>query len=284
MLLGAMEGNSIPGMIDPMDALIDFRRAVAQREIRLQPADFHPDVFVHVDQPAGAPRYTYALTEGGDVMAVALLALTEPIEGVPTFQLGYAVIESRRGCGRAQRIAMAATAAVLGRGAMLALDISRIFGSGFAILDRFERDDMLPVVAHVVSIEDLASAPVDQGFKLGIFGRRQLIVRPVRIGKAVSFVAHFELPEMIIEPAHRALDDIVQHLEVGIDWNFDPPPDRGFCIGKRDVQAGDSLGHAALLTAMGLTGATSTAQFHGMSSSQREAGQPEAIFSIVSVI
>ncbi|MFT5331053.1 MAG: hypothetical protein ACI9TB_000513 [Parasphingorhabdus sp.] len=35
------------------------------------------------------------------------------------------------------------TAAVLGRGAMLALDISRIFGSGFAILDRFERDDIL---------------------------------------------------------------------------------------------------------------------------------------------
>jgi hypothetical protein len=98
----------MPGMTDPIDALNDFRRAVAQRELRVQPADFHPDVFVHVDQPAGAPRYTYALIEGGEVTAVALLALTEPIEGVPTFQLGYAVIESRRGCGRAQRIAMAA--------------------------------------------------------------------------------------------------------------------------------------------------------------------------------
>lgn len=98
----------MPGMTDPMDALIYFRRAVAQREIRLQPADFHPDVFLYVDQPAGTPRYTYALVEAGDVTAVALLALTEPIEGVPTFQLGYAVMESHRCCGRAQRIAVAA--------------------------------------------------------------------------------------------------------------------------------------------------------------------------------
>ena len=175
-------------------------------------------------------------------------------------------------------------AAVLGRGAMLALDIARIFGAGFAILERFERDDMLPVVAHVVGIEDLANAPVDQGVEPGVFGRRQRVVRSVRIGQPVSFISHFQLPEVIIEPAHRALDDIVEHLEVGIDWNFDPPPDRGIGIGKRDVQAGDSLGHAALLTAMGLTGATPAAQFHGMSSSQREAGQSLPIFSITSAI
>lgn len=36
------------------------------------------------------------------------LGLNEPIKGVPTFQLGYAVLESRRGGGRAQRIVMAA--------------------------------------------------------------------------------------------------------------------------------------------------------------------------------
>ena len=108
LLLRTMEGNSMPSMTDPMDALIDLRRAVAQKDIRLQPAGFHPDVFVHLDQPANRPRYTYALAEGGDVTAVALLALTEPIEGVPTFQIGYAVMESRRGCGRAQRITMAA--------------------------------------------------------------------------------------------------------------------------------------------------------------------------------
>lgn len=105
---GTMEGNAMPSMTDPMDALIDFRRTYARREIRVQPVDFHSDIFVHVDQPAGVPRYTYALVEGGEVTAVALLALTEPIEGAPAFQLGYAVIKWHRGCGRAQQIAMAA--------------------------------------------------------------------------------------------------------------------------------------------------------------------------------
>ena len=107
-VLEKMEGKSVPRMTDPMDALIDFRRALAQREIGVQKADFHADIFVHVDQPAGSPRYTYALVEGGEVTAIALFALTEPIDGLPTFQLGYAVMESRRGCGRAQRIVMAA--------------------------------------------------------------------------------------------------------------------------------------------------------------------------------
>jgi len=46
-----MERNGMPAMTDPMDALTDFRRAIRQREIHVQPADFHPDVFVHVDQP-----------------------------------------------------------------------------------------------------------------------------------------------------------------------------------------------------------------------------------------
>ena len=40
----------MPAMTDPMDALIDFRRAIAQREVRVEPADVHADVFVHVDR------------------------------------------------------------------------------------------------------------------------------------------------------------------------------------------------------------------------------------------
>lgn len=91
-----------------MDALRDFQRALAAGEICVQRAERHADTIVHVDTPAGAPRYTYALVEGGEVTAVALLALTEPIDGVPTFQLGYAVLEARRGAGRAQRIVAAA--------------------------------------------------------------------------------------------------------------------------------------------------------------------------------
>ena len=46
-------------------------------------------------------------------------------------------------------------AAVFGWGAAFALDIARIFGSGFAIPDRFDGYDMFPVIAHVVGIEEL---------------------------------------------------------------------------------------------------------------------------------
>jgi len=66
-------------------------------------------------------------------------------------------------------------AAVIGRGAMLALDIARIFGSGFAIPDRFDGDDVLPVVAHVVGIEELADIAVEQRLEPGVFGREQEI-------------------------------------------------------------------------------------------------------------
>lgn len=70
---------------------------------------------------------------------------------------------------------------------------------------------------------------------------------------------------MIVEPAHRALDDIVEHLEAGLDRNIDAPPDRRISIGKRDVQAGDNLRHAAMLN-----GTTSAVQFQCMSSTQRD--------------
>ena len=66
---------------------------------------------------------------------------------------------------------------------------------------------------------------------------------------------------------------------LALDGNIDAPPDRGVGIGKRDANPGDGLGHAAMLT-----GAASAVQFQGISSSQREAGHPLAIFSITSAI
>ena len=81
------------------------------------------------------------------------------------------------------------------------------------------------------------------------------------------------------EPAHRTLDDIVEHLEAGIDRVIHPAPDERIGIGKREVQASDDLGHAAMLA-----GAAAAVQFHGMSSSQREAGHPLAIFSMTSAM
>ena len=71
--------------------------------------------------------------------------------------------------------------------------------------------------------------------------------------------------------------DIAKHLEVGIEGDIDHAPDEQIGIGKCDVQASDRLGHATMLT-----GALLTVQFQGMSSSQREAGQPEEIFPMTS--
>ena len=75
------------------------------------------------------------------------------------------------------------------------------------------------------------------------------------------------------------LDDVVEHLQTSIDGHLAPAPDEQVGIGERDVQAGDGLGHAVMLT-----GRLAAVQFHGTSSSQREAGQPLTIFSMTSAI
>lgn len=66
----------------------------------------------------------------------------------------------------------------------------------------------------------------------------------------------------------------MEHLDAGIDRDIHPAPDERVGIGKRDVPASDDLGHATMLT-----GVFTAVQFHGMSSSQPEAGQPPPIFS-----
>ena len=58
------------------------------------------------------------------------------------------------------------SATVFGRGTAFAVDISWIFGVRFALSDGFEGDDMLPAVAHVVGVEELAEATIQQGFEL----------------------------------------------------------------------------------------------------------------------
>ncbi|MER8976471.1 MULTISPECIES: hypothetical protein [unclassified Mesorhizobium] len=70
-----------------------------------------PDLYVLVDQPAGTPRFTYARIEkDGTVTAIAILAVVEPIEGLPCFQLGYGVPEQYRNQGRAKAVVEAALA------------------------------------------------------------------------------------------------------------------------------------------------------------------------------
>src|SRR3546814_13890486 len=77
------------------------------------------------------------------------------------------------------------TTAIFGRSAAFAIDISGILGFALHGLDLFDGDDMFPIVAHVVGIEELTNAAVEQGTELGVFGGKQAVIVPVGIEHAV---------------------------------------------------------------------------------------------------
>jgi hypothetical protein len=86
-------------MTDPMDALTSFQGALRDGEIDPHRGEIHSDLLVLVDQPRGVPRFTYALTEGGHVVALAIFVLAEPVNGSPCFNAGYAVDPAFRSKG-----------------------------------------------------------------------------------------------------------------------------------------------------------------------------------------
>lgn len=98
------------------------------------------------------------------------------------------------------------------------------------------------------------------------------------IRDAIETVTGLELPEMTVLPAHHGLDHVVEHPEAAGDRHVDGAPDDGLDVIEADPQAGDGLLHHAA----SLVG--SAAQFQGMSSSQREAGQSAAIRATTSAI
>lgn len=88
---------------DPMNALISLQREV-RRGMPTHIAELHPGLRVVVDKPNGEVRYTYARVEHGRVKAIAIFIMVEPIEGIPCFNLGYAVPEAYRNRGFASEI------------------------------------------------------------------------------------------------------------------------------------------------------------------------------------
>ena len=98
-------------MTDPHHALVSFQRAFKAGQIRLQKGDIDPDLYVHLDVPApGVYRFSYVRLDNGVVRAFATLVRVEPIEGLPCFQVGYAVPERFRGRGRATDVLSSAIA------------------------------------------------------------------------------------------------------------------------------------------------------------------------------
>lgn len=91
-----------------MDAFVTFGPALRSGEISVQRCELDPDLYLYVDRPIGEPRFTYVRFEQADIAAMAVFVIVQPYEGLPCFQLGYAVAEHLRDKGRAKDVALAA--------------------------------------------------------------------------------------------------------------------------------------------------------------------------------
>jgi RimJ/RimL family protein N-acetyltransferase len=97
-------------MTDPLNALKSFQQALLLGGIQLQRGGVDRELFVHLDEPNGMPRFTYVRLQRQTVTAFVELVICDPIEGTPCFQIGYAVPESYRSQGRAKSAVSAAIA------------------------------------------------------------------------------------------------------------------------------------------------------------------------------
>lgn len=91
-------------MIDPMVALESLQEAIVDKTVTLSPCELHSDIQVLIDRPNNDLRITYAKIEKNIVQAIALIISTEPVDGIPCFQVGYAVKESMRNQGLGSKI------------------------------------------------------------------------------------------------------------------------------------------------------------------------------------
>ena len=107
-------------------------------------------------------------------------------------------------------------AAVLGRASAFTAQEAGVGIAGLRRLDGFDDNPMLPIIAKIIHVAELCYPGCQQR---GKFGRGCIVDPPVPIGvvrneNAVAVLVGRKLPEMVVEPAHRGLDDLVQNLEV----------------------------------------------------------------------
>lgn len=100
----------MPGLTDPYPALQSFQQAHAAGQIDLQRGRLDRNLYLHVDQPNGKPRFTYVRLSGQTVTCMVEFVVVEPVEGSPCFHVGYAVDPAHRGQGLAKGLLPAAIA------------------------------------------------------------------------------------------------------------------------------------------------------------------------------
>lgn len=88
-------------IVNPADALPSFQIALDRGELYLQQCEKDKGLFVHPDQTPHGIRLTYARIENGIATALAIYFNDEPLDGLPCFQVGWAVPEAYRQKGRA---------------------------------------------------------------------------------------------------------------------------------------------------------------------------------------
>lgn len=96
-------------ILNPADALPSFQIALDRGELHLQQCEKDKGLFVHPDQTPHGIRLTYARIENGIATALAIYFHSEPLHGLPCFQVGWAVPEAYRQKGRATATALAST-------------------------------------------------------------------------------------------------------------------------------------------------------------------------------
>ncbi|MCC8432879.1 GNAT family N-acetyltransferase [Reyranella aquatilis] len=118
-------------MTDPAEGLTSFQAALDADIVTLQKGALDPNIHVHLDHPAGSPRFTYVRLKGKTVTSLVMLVPVDHLDGLPCFQMGCAVPEKFRGQGLAQCTMLAALAeleAGLGRNGVSAFYVEAVVG------------------------------------------------------------------------------------------------------------------------------------------------------------
>jgi predicted GNAT family acetyltransferase len=83
-------------MAYPYEGLLSFQQALQDGRISPSRCILYPDLLLLLDDADGQARMTYALVENGVVKATVVYLNADAYEGLPCFQVGYAVAESFR--------------------------------------------------------------------------------------------------------------------------------------------------------------------------------------------
>lgn len=156
---------------------------------------------------------------------------------------GAALGVSWGGDGLQEGLETRCSADVLGRTASGAFNETGIGCVLQGRLDAFDLNRVAPVVAEVVGVGQGQIAACDQGAEFdacrALGGR---VGDELWIGNAIMMLGGLELPQMIVLPAHRRLDQVMQALETGSYGRGEAAPDRRLGVVELHADDGDVLG------------------------------------------